>query len=136
VRLRLLLVLAVVVPLGLATKFYAGPAETWVNSHAGGFLYVVFWCLFALAIWPRLSPWTVAGVVLLFTSMLEFLQLWHPPLLQAIRSTFPGHALIGSSFSWRDFPHYGAGALVAVGIAHLCSRPRAPSQQASSGGAR
>jgi hypothetical protein len=129
VRPRLLLVLAVVFPLGFATKFYSGPAEGWVHGHAGGLLYVVFWCLLALVLWPKLSPWVVAGVVLVVTSFLEFLQLWHPPLLQSIRSTFLGHALIGSSFTWSDFPYYGAGALVAVGIARLCAKPRSPARK-------
>jgi hypothetical protein len=52
--------------------------------------------------------------------MLELLQLWHPPLLEVVRSTFLGHALIGSGFQWSDLPHYAAGALVAAGIARLC----------------
>ena len=130
-RLRLLLVLANVVPVGLATKFYGGPAEVWVHAHAGGLLYVVFWCLLALAIWPQFSPWVIGVVVLVITSLLEFLQLWHPPLLQAIRSTFLGHALIGSSFSWSDFPYYGAGALAAVGIARICGNPRSPFRRAA-----
>ena len=130
-RLRLLLVLAIVVPLGFATKFYAGPAQGWVHGHAGGFLYVIFWCLLALAIRPQLSPWRVASIVLVITSILEFLQLWHPPLLQAIRSTFLGHALIGSFFVWSDFPYYAGGALAAVGIARLCQASSSSPQQMS-----
>lgn len=127
-RLRLLLILAIVVPLGFATKLYTGPARAWVHGHAGGFLYVIFWCLLALAIRPRLSPWVVGAAVLLVTSVLEFLQLWHPPLLQAVRSNFLGHAFLGSTFAWSDFPYYGAGALVAVGIARICRRSRSPSR--------
>ena len=42
-------------------------------------------------------------MVLAVTFALEFLQLWKPPFLQAVRSTFLGHVLIGSSFSWFDF---------------------------------
>jgi hypothetical protein len=30
-----------------------------------------------------------------------------------------GHALIGSSFSWSDFPYYGAGALLAIAIVRI-----------------
>ena len=120
VRLRLLLVLAVIIPLGIATKFFAGPAEQWVATHAGGLLYVVFWCLLVVALRPRLSPWVVSAAVLAITSMLEFLQLWHPDPLQTIRSTWLGHALIGSSFSWSDFPYYGVGAPVAVFIVRTC----------------
>jgi len=81
---------------------------------------VVFWCLLALALRPELSPWLVGGAVFLLTSLLEVLQLWHPPLLEAVRATFLGRALIGSGFEWSDLPHYAAGALVAAGIARLC----------------
>ena len=118
---RLLLILALLVPLGLATKFYSGPAEAWVHGHAGGLLYVTFWCLLVLAIWPRFSATAVAVGVFLVTSVLEFSQLWHPPPLEMVRSTFLGHALIGSTFSWSDFPYYGAGALTAVYIARICT---------------
>ena len=114
VRLRLLLALAVVTPLGFATKLYAGPAERWVATHAGGALYVVFWCLLVAALRPRLSPWIISAAVLAVTSALECLQLWHPAPLQAIRSTWLGHALIGSVFQWSDFPYYVAGALLAA----------------------
>jgi hypothetical protein len=119
VRLRLFLILALVTPLGIATKFYTGPAEMWVRTRAGGLLYVVFWCLLALVLRPNLSPWIVAAAVLFITSILEFLQLWHPAPLQAIRSTWLGHALIGSSFSWSDFPYYGAGAVLTILIVQI-----------------
>jgi hypothetical protein len=42
VRFRLFVILVVLAPLGVATKFYVGPAEGWVRAHAGGLLYVVF----------------------------------------------------------------------------------------------
>ena len=130
-RFRLALVLVVLVPLGIATKFYDGPAHAWVRAHAGGTLYVVFWCLLVLAIRPRFSPWRAACAVLVVTSILECLQLWHAPFLQAIRSSFLGHALIGSKFSWLDFPYYGLGALLAVGIARLASRGGHDGQRAA-----
>ena len=128
VRRRLLLILAVLVPLGFATKFYRGPAEAWVQNNVGGVFYVLFWCLVVLALRPQFSPWAVGAAVLSITSALEFLQLWQSPLLQGVRSTFLGHALIGSYFSWLDFPYYAAGALLSVVVARLAGdspRPRA-----------
>ena len=110
-------VLAVVTPLGFATKFYAGPAATWVAAFAGGFFYVLFWVFVVLGLAPRSSPRTVAMWVLGATSLLELLQLWHPPFLEAIRSTFLGHALIGSTFSWWDFAYYVLAALAAPALA-------------------
>jgi hypothetical protein len=116
-RGRCLAVLAVVTPLGFATKLYAGPGATFVASQAGGFLYVVFWVFLALALFPRLSRGGIAWGVALVTSALEVLQLWHPPFLERIRSTFLGHALLGSTFAWSDFAYYAAGALAAYALA-------------------
>lgn len=65
---------------------------------------------------PQLSPWTAAGAVLVATSILEGLQLWQPPLLEAIRDTFVGHAVLGSTFSWADLPHYVVGAALGGGL--------------------
>jgi hypothetical protein len=97
----------------------------------GGFLYVVFWCLLVAALRPNLSPWIVSAAGLAIASILEFLQLWPPGPLQTIRSTWLGHALIGSSFSWSDFPYYVAGALVAVLIIRTCRHSRWPSRGAA-----
>jgi hypothetical protein len=117
VRRRLTLLLAVVTPLGFASKLYAGPGQQWVRYHAGGVVYEVFWILLVLLVRPRLSPWRVAGAVLLVTCALELLQLWNPPVLAAVRASFLGHALIGSSFSWWDFPHYLLGCLLGGALA-------------------
>jgi hypothetical protein len=109
--------LAVVTPLGLATKFYAGPGAAWVADYAGGFLYVLFWVFLVLTLAPEAPPGTVALWVLGITSGLELLQLWHPPVLQRVRTSFLGHALIGSTFSWWDFAYYGLAAAAAPALA-------------------
>lgn len=116
-RGRYIAALAVVTPLGFLTKLYSGPGAAWVAGNAGGFLYVVFWIALVLALDPRLSGAAVAIAVLAATCALEFAQLWHPPLLERIRATFLGHALLGSTFAWSDFPYYLAGALVGYGLA-------------------
>jgi Protein of unknown function (DUF2809) len=115
-RGRYLAALAVVTPLGFLTKFYAGPGAAWVTDHAGGFLYVVFWIALVLALIPRWSGAASAAGVLAVTCALEFAQLWHPPFLERIRATFLGHALLGSTFAWSDFPYYVAGALVGYAL--------------------
>jgi hypothetical protein len=123
-RARCLAVLALVTPLGFATKLYAGPGAHWVAHKSGGFLYVVFWVFVVLLLFPRLSPARVALGVFAATSLLEFLQLWHPAGLEAVRASFLGHALIGSTFAASDFPYYAAGALAAwAGARRLARRP-------------
>lgn len=111
-------VLAVVTPLGLATKLYSGPGAAWVADNAGGFFYVLFWVFLLLTLVPGASPGKVAIWVLGSTCILEALQLWHPPLLEAIRSTLVGRALIGTTFSWWDFAYY----LLAAAVVPLVAR--------------
>ncbi|MFQ5865842.1 MAG: DUF2809 domain-containing protein [bacterium] len=108
-RTTLLVSLLVITPLGFASKFYRGPLAWWFNDHLGGLLYEMFWILLIILIWPKLSPFWVACGVFLVTCALEFLQLWHPPFLQLIRSTFLGRTVIGTSFTWWDFPYYIVG---------------------------
>jgi hypothetical protein len=121
-RLAFACVLAVLTPLGFATKLYAGPGASWVSHHAGGFLYVLFWVFVWLCLAPRSSPRTAAACVFAITSALELLQLWHPPWLDAIRATFLGHALLGSTFEATDFVYYGLAALAAPPLARRARR--------------
>lgn len=113
-RRRLLLALALLVPLGLLTKAL-GPGV--VRSQAGGALYVVFWTYAVLLARPGLSPARVALAVLLATCALEALQLWHPAWLERARATAPGDVLLGSTFDPLDFAAYAVGAAAAVGAA-------------------
>ena len=103
----------VITPLGFYSKFYTGPGSSWVNNSLGGVLYVIFWVLVFSVIFVRTRPWKIAGIVVLITCMLEFLQLWHPRFLELIRSTFIGATLLGNSFSWLDLAHYLAGSGLA-----------------------
>lgn len=104
--------LLALIPLGLATKLYRGPAEGWVTGYAGGIVYEVFWVLLLVAVRPKASPVRAALGVLAVTCVLEAAQLWQPPALQAARGTFLGRTLLGSTFSPWDFPHYAVGCLI------------------------
>ncbi|PSQ76559.1 MAG: hypothetical protein BRD33_03015 [Bacteroidetes bacterium QH_6_63_17] len=83
---------------GHRNEVVRGPAARGIHGHAGGILYVIFWTVVVVLAVPSLSPWTVAGGVFIVTCGLEFLQLWSPAWLEAIRDTFFGHALPGSTF--------------------------------------
>ena len=114
-RLRLLTILSllIITPIGFLSKAYYGFAHEWVNDFGGDILYEVFWCLVVFLLIPRWNtviqaPWWVFGV----TCILEFLQLWKHPYLQAIRATLLGRMLLGTTFVWWDFPHYAVGCLI------------------------
>ncbi len=106
------LAILILIPLGLLTKAYRGPAAFWVNNSLSGTLYVVFWCWVVAFVKPYWKKWKIVLGVLAVTCFLEVLQLWHPPFLTFIRSFYWGKVLIGTSFAWSDFPHYVAGALL------------------------
>ncbi len=111
-RWRLALTLLVVTAAGFAAKLYRGPGEGWLNDSLAGLFYVMFWCLVAALVFPRVSARRIALVVLAVTCGLEVMQLWQPPWLQGMRSTFLGAALLGTTFVASDFVYYviGAGA--------------------------
>ncbi len=108
---RSLLPALVVLVLGFATKSWEGPARAWVADSLGGVFYVLFFCLFFHAL-TGARPAAVAAWVVAGTCALEVLQLWHPPFLEAVRDTFLGQALLGTTFKWKDFPYYLAGGLL------------------------
>lgn len=110
-RRNLLVSMAVIVPLGLATKFYRGPGQAWLNDTFGGIPYEMFWMFLLAWFWPTARPVTIAFTVFLATCLLEFLQLWQPDWLQAIRATLPGRLVLGNTFTWGDFPYYVIGCL-------------------------
>ena len=130
-RRYLLVALAIVTPLGFGTKLYQGPWAGWVNDYAGGVFYEIFWILAILALRPSLRARNVGAAVFVATCALEVLQRWKPPLLQALRSTFLGQALLGTTFVWWDFPYYALGCLIGVLVAQA-----ADGSAASGGGSQ
>jgi Protein of unknown function (DUF2809) len=121
---RVALSLLVVTPLGFVFKFYSGPGNGWFNNYGAGLLYEIFWILLAFFFFhSKRSANVIPVYVFLVTCILEFLQLWHPPFLEKIRSSFPGSALIGTTFVWWDFPHYVIGCFIGwIWIRFLLSR--------------
>ncbi len=107
--------LLLITPLGFYTKFYSGPAATWVNDSLGGVFYEIFWCLLVFLFFTNAKAWVITTSVFTVTSLLEVLQLWHPEFLEFIRSYFIGRTLLGTSFNLYDFIYYFIGS----GIGYL-----------------
>ncbi len=125
-RWKVVATLALVVPVSLALKFYPGPGRWWLNNWGASIGYEVFFVLVVFLIRPRPRAITAVAVgVCLATCALEFLQLWNPGPLAAVRSTFPGRMVLGNSFSWVDFPAYPAGCFAGwLTLRHLTSQVR------------
>lgn len=105
-----MLSILMITPIGFATKFYSGYGQDWVRNSLGGVLYVIFWCLVVFFFLHHLKPGIIAFTVLTITCILEFLQLWHPAPLEYLRKIFIGQAVLGTTFTWSDFPYYFLGA--------------------------
>lgn len=108
-RRRLLIALALLVPLGLLTK---ASSLALVRGHLGGVFYVIFWTYAVLLARPSWRPARVAIAVLVVTCAIEVFQLSRWP--EGVRATFLGGALLGSEFDPWDFPCYAVGAAIAV----------------------
>jgi hypothetical protein len=114
------------IPLGYFIRFYGSGSE-WLNDALGSIIYEMFWSALGLGIWPKIPPLRMAVAVGLSTCVLEFLQLWHPPLLQTLRATLPGRLILGTSFSWFDFPAYLGGSI----LGYLWTQSLRPRRQVS-----
>jgi hypothetical protein len=117
-RLRVVLSLLLIVPLGLAMKYYTGPARGWVNNWGSSLPYEIAWMLAIFFLIPR--RWAIPRIavgVFATTCVIELLQLWHPPFLQAIRAKLPGRLVLGTTFNPSDFAAYAVGC--ALGAAWL-----------------
>jgi len=105
-----LLSFAILIPVGFYTKHFHSASAPWIRASLGGVFYEIFWCLLAGLLLPKTKSANIAAWVLAATCAIEFLQLWHPPALEAARATFVGATILGSSFDWGDFPYYFIGS--------------------------
>jgi hypothetical protein len=131
-RLTLFAVLTALAIAGFWLRFYAPIGEEWRDS-TGGAAYVVFWILAYASLKPAAPAFPVSLTVLLVTCCLEFLQLWHPAWLEAIRRTLPGRLLLGTTFEWSDFPPYFAGAVIGFFVLRILQSDQKPFQRERSG---
>ncbi|MDP5337197.1 MAG: DUF2809 domain-containing protein [Nodularia sp. (in: cyanobacteria)] len=108
----IILSLLIVILMGFYFKYYTGLGYQWFNDYGAAIFYEIFWCLFAF--WFFRSRAAIKQIpiwVFVITCILEFLQLWHPPLLQTMRATLIGRLLLGTTFAWWDFTHYLLGCV-------------------------
>jgi len=117
-----LIALALLLPLGLLTKRYHVPAQSWVHASAGDVLNATFWLFLLLLVNPRLALPTAGGIVFLYCSAVEFSQLVHTPSFDALRRTLAGRLLLGSEFDITDIGCYALGTAFGVGIAAALRR--------------
>jgi Protein of unknown function (DUF2809) len=114
-RPKLALLLAVTIAAGLLVRF-APILPAWLRDAGGGALYVICVAVLFRLLAPALSPVGSAWLALGFTFMVEFSQLSRGAWLVSARSTLPGRLVLGSTFSWMDFPPYLFGGALAAKV--------------------
>ena len=99
---------------GLGVHWYGTALSPAARDVAGDALWaaMTLWLVGAAAPATRLAA--RAGIALAFCFAIEFSQLYHTPLLDALRGTTAGHLVLGSGFDPRDLAAYTAGILVAA----------------------
>ena len=112
-QLNIIISLLIVIGMGFFFKFYSEFGRQWFNNSVAAIFYEVFWCLFVyLFLKGRRAIIQISVGVFIITCILEFLQLWHPPFLQQMRSTLVGRLILGTTFSWWDFFYYTLGCIL------------------------
>ncbi len=109
-RLVLLVSMSLVASIGYVIRFAQTPTFAWLNDALGSIAYEIFWILLIAFLTPRTSLQAIAVGVCLTTCGVEWLQLWHPPFLEAARATLAGRLILGNTFNWLDFPSYVIGS--------------------------
>jgi Protein of unknown function (DUF2809) len=108
-RLIVLVNILAIVPLGYVIRFSHILPE-YFHDAGGSIAYQTVLILLVVLIHPRANRRQTAIWVCWLSCAIELLQLYQPPWLQAIRATFPGRLVLGTSFAWSDFPAYFGGS--------------------------
>ena len=117
----------IVAALGVLAKAFPTDEAIWISNHLAGTFYVVELSLILYLIFPDHLTFSLVAVSFLLTSLVEFFQNWHPGFLEPVRASFIGHTILGSTFSWLDFPWYLAGAFLGWLLLQWI-KPRQPSE--------
>ena len=115
-RTALSIALALVIPLGLASRRFADHIPAFLADHAGDFLWTVMIYLGLAFLAPRWSPLKLFLFAFGISVAVELSQLIDVAWLNKVRQTLPGRLLLGAGFLWIDLVRYFCGAISAFVI--------------------
>ena len=126
-RVRALLVVCFVIPLGLLARSYRPYADHdtlvgFLALYAGDTLWPIMFFFAGRALSPRARTRTLLCGTLLLTLLLEFGQLWRPEWLQMLRRQPVVGFVIGNSFVWSDVYCLLVGGVLASALDSAFSR--------------
>lgn len=107
-RRGLLAAMVLTVCLGLASKLEN--AGAWANYYGGDIVYEMFWIYGLGWLKPSWRAGAIAAGVFCVTGAIEVFQL--VPFPESLQAQLWWRLLLGTSFSWLDFPHYFLGCIL------------------------
>jgi hypothetical protein len=118
------ILLLLLVPVGLSTKFSTGVADDWVYDYGGDIFYPAFWYFLIKLLRPDFPKAKAALIVLLFCITVEMSQWIDMPLFRWGRHHFLGRVLLGTDFSWWDIVYYAVGCAASLFLDRSIDRYR------------
>jgi hypothetical protein len=120
-QLRILAILAVLIPIGLFSRTPAGRLP-WLDKEVGDLLWATAFYLFFVLCLPRRRPVFAAALAIAVTFSIEFLKFYRAPWIESVRSTYAGGLLLGHKFFWHDFLSYALGVGLGLALDRLVIR--------------
>lgn len=119
-----LLLVALTVVVGLATRRFGDALPGFVAKYAGDVLWAAMVYLLIAAMWNRASVARVTLAAGAFSLAIEISQLYHAPWIDGIRHTRIGGLVLGFGFLWSDLACYVAGIALAAALDHAIAPGR------------
>jgi len=113
-RIIYALLIFIVVVFGISSRRYPDIFPVFISTYAGDTLWALMFFLLIGFIFPRMSPFKIAAITLLFSLCIELSQFYHAPWIDNIRQTQLGSLILGHRFVWSDLACYSVG--VAIGF--------------------
>jgi hypothetical protein len=121
-RVRYVALAVGTIVLGLAVHRGGGALSPSVRDVLGDALWAAMAAWWVSAVAPAMRLAWRAAVALAWCFAVEFSQLVHVPVLDALRQTTVGYLALGSGFDRRDFAAYAGGVLAAVLLERAIAR--------------
>ena len=108
-RFTYMLLLAVTVVAGLASRQFPDALPYWIQEFAGDTLWALMVFLLLGFIFKTKSSLWVSLVAIMFSVGIEISQLYHAPWIDALRAYRLGGLILGFGFLWSDLVCYTIG---------------------------
>ena len=117
-----LLTMALLIGLGLPSRIIPKSLPSWYVQYFGDYLWAMLIFFGIGLVRPRWVTLKVFTAAILFTYVIEFSQLFHPPWLEYLRSIKICALVLGYGFLWSDLVAYTLGITTGVVIEWLILR--------------